>query len=617
MNNILRINLSKNKISEQEPHKDFIYKYIGARGWGARMVWEEVGVGTDPLGPDNLIFFGSGPLTGLLIPSAGKMSLVSISPATGIYADSSVGGAFGVELKQAGYDAIALRGVSEKPVYIMIDDGDVEIRDAKDYWGAGALATEVQLKKDLEDNDVHVVSIGPAGENLVKFACITSDYGRNAGRTGMGAVMGSKRVKAIVVRGFKDIPIADVEGFMDIAYESYRTISENEFLDIWQRQGTLQVIDWANERGVLPTRNFQETRFEQAEEIGGDKMEEVKTTDRACFACPMTCGNFCVIKEGDTKVVVEGPEYETAAMLGSVCGIKDLKTVIKANNLCDDLGIDTISSGNLIGLLMEAYEKGIITKDDTGGIELKFGNGEALLKVLEMIARREGIGDIVADGVKAITERWKGTRPFAMQSKGLEQSAYDTRASPGMALAYATCDVGAHHSRAWVISKDLEMRDKWTTEDRANLVIYHQHIRPLFDCLGVCRLEWIELSIDENIYADFYTTVTGIKTTMKELLERSEAIYNLTRAINVIRGISRADDYPPERVFCDPIPTGPLKGELLQREEYDELLDTYYRLRGWNDEGIPTKKTLTRLGLEDVALSLEKSGKLRYKYKLD
>ncbi len=610
MNNILRINLSKNKISEQEPDKDFIYKYIGARGWGARMVWEEVGVEADPLGPDNLIFFGSGPLTGLLIPSAGKMSIVSISPATGIYADSSVGGAFGVELKQAGYDAIALRGVSEKPVYIMIDDGDVEIRDAKDYWGAGALATEVQLKKDLEDNDVHVVSIGPAGENLVKFACITSDYGRNAGRTGMGAVMGSKRVKAIVVRGFKDIPIADVEGFMDIAYESYRTISENEFLDIWQRQGTLQVIDWANERGVLPTRNFQETRFEQAEEIGGDKMEEVKTTDRACFACPMTCGNFCVIREGDKKVVVEGPEYETAAMLGSVCGIKDLKTVIKANNLCDDLGIDTISSGNLIGLLMEAYEKGIITKDDTGGIELKFGNGEALLKVLEMIARREGIGDIVADGVKAITERWKSTRPFAMQSKGLEQSAYDTRASPGMALAYATCDVGAHHSRAWVISKDLEMRDKWTVEDRAKLVIYHQHIRPLFDCLGVCRLEWIELSIDENIYAEFLTTVTGIKTTMKELLERSEAIYNLTRGINVIRGISRADDYPPERVFCDPIPTGPLKGELLQREEYDELLDTYYRLRGWNDEGIPTKKTLTRLGLEDVALSLEKSGKL-------
>lgn len=610
MNSILRIDLSKNRISEEKPDEDWEIRYIGARGWGARMVWEEVGVEVDPFGPDNLIFFGSGPLTGLLVPSAGKMSIVSISPATGIYADSNVGGAFGVELKQAGYDAIALRGISKEPVYIMIDDGDVEIRDAKEYWGAGALATEVQLKKDLGDNDVHILSIGPAGENLVKFAGITSDYGRNAGRTGMGAIMGSKGVKAIVVRGFKDIPIADVDGFMDIAYESFRTISENEFLDIWQRQGTLQVIDWANERGVLPTRNFQETRFEQAEEIGGDKMEEVKTTDRACFACPMTCGNYCVIRDGDTKVVVEGPEYETAAMLGSVCGIKDLKTVIKANNICDDLGIDTISSGNLIGLLMEAYEKGIITKEDTGGIELRFGNGEALVKVLEMIARREGIGDIIAEGVKAVTERWKALRPFAMQTKGLEQSAYDTRGSPGMALAYATCDVGAHHSRAWVISKDLEMRGKWTAEDRAKFVIYHQHIRPLFDCLGVCRLEWIELSVDENIYADFYTTATGIKTTLKELLERSEAIYNLTRGINVIRGISRADDYPPERVFCDPIPSGPLKGKLLQREEYDELLDTYYRLRGWNDDGIPTKKNLTRLGLEDVALSLEKSGKL-------
>jgi aldehyde:ferredoxin oxidoreductase len=609
MNRILKIDLSKEKIGEEKPNKDWAIKYIGGRGWGARKIWES-GIDVDPLGPDNLIFFASGPLTGLFVPSAGKMTIVSISPATRIYADSSVGGAFGAELKQAGYDAIALSGVSKKPVYIMIDDGDVEIRDAEEYWGMGALATEERLKKDIGDNGIHVLSIGPAGEKLVKFACITSDYGRNAGRTGMGAIMGSKRVKAIVVRGFKDIPVADVDRFMEIAYDSFNSIYENEFLDIWQRQGTLQVIAWANERGVLPTRNFQETMFEHAEEIGGDKMEEVKTTDRACFACPMTCGNYCVIREGDTKVVVEGPEYETAAMLGSACGIKDLKTVIKANNLCDDLGIDTISSGNLVGLLMEAYERGILTKEDTGGIELKFGDGEALLKILEMIAKREGIGEIVAEGVRAVTEKWREMKPFAIQAKGLEQSAYDTRASPGMALAYATCDVGAHHSRAWVISKDLEMQNKWTAEERAKLVIYHQHIRPLFDCLGVCRLEWIELSVDENIYAEFYTAVTGVKTTLKKLLERSEAIYNLTRAINILKGMSREDDYPPERFFREPVPTGPLKGKLLQREEYDDLLDTYYRLRGWNSRGVPTERTLTRLGLRDVALKLRKSGKI-------
>ncbi|MEM2959272.1 MAG: aldehyde ferredoxin oxidoreductase family protein [Candidatus Jordarchaeaceae archaeon] len=609
MNRILRIDLSKEKIGEEKPKKDWAIKYIGGRGWGARKVWES-GIDVDPLGPDNLIFFASGPLTGLLVPSAGKMSIVSISPATRIYADSSVGGAFGAELKQAGYDAIALSGVSKKPVYIMIDDGDVEIRDAEEYWGLGALATEERLKKDIGDEGIHVLSIGPAGEKLVKFACITSDYGRNAGRTGMGAIMGSKRVKAIVARGFKDIPVADVDRFMEIAYDSFNSIYENEFLDIWQRQGTLQVIAWANERGVLPTRNFQETMFEYAEDIGGDKMEELKTTDRACFACPMTCGNYCVIREGDTKVVVEGPEYETAAMLGSACGIKDLKTVIKANNLCDDLGIDTISSGNLVGLLMEAYERGILTKEDTGGIELKFGNGEALLKILEMIAKREGMGDIVAEGVMAVTEKWREMKPFAIQAKGLEQSAYDTRASPGMALAYATCDVGAHHSRAWVISKDLEMQNKWTAEERAKLVIYHQHIRPLFDCLGVCRLEWIELSVDENIYAEFYTAVTGVKTTLKKLLERSEAIYNLTRAINILKGMSREDDYPPERFFRDPVPTGPLKGKLLHREEYDNLLNTYYRFRGWNSRGVPTEQTLTRLGLKDVALKLKKSGKI-------
>ncbi|MEM2134897.1 MAG: aldehyde ferredoxin oxidoreductase C-terminal domain-containing protein, partial [Candidatus Jordarchaeaceae archaeon] len=247
---------------------------------------------------------------------------------------------------------------------------------------------------------------------------------------------------------------------------------------------------------------------------------------------------------------------------------------------------------------------------DTGGIELKFGNGEALLKILEMIAKREGMGDIVAEGVMAVTEKWREMKPFAIQAKGLEQSAYDTRASPGMALAYATCDVGAHHSRAWVISKDLEMQNKWTAEERAKLVIYHQHIRPLFDCLGVCRLEWIELSVDENIYAEFYTAVTGVKTTLKKLLERSEAIYNLTRAINILKGMSREDDYPPERFFRDPVPTGPLKGKLLHREEYDNLLNTYYRFRGWNSRGVPTEQTLTRLGLKDVALKLKKSGKI-------
>jgi len=247
MSKILRIDLSKNKISEEKPEKGWAIKYIGGRGWGARKVWDEVGVNVDPLGPENLLFFASGPLTGLLVPSAGKLSIVSISPATGIYADSNVGGAFGAELKQAGYDAIAIKGVSEKPVYIMIDDGDVELRDAKDYWGLGALATEERLKKDLGDNSIHVASIGPAGENLVKFACITSDWGRNAGRTGMGAVMGAKRVKAIVVRGFRDIPVADVDRLMEIADRAYGFIQENEFLDIWQRQGTLQVIDWANE----------------------------------------------------------------------------------------------------------------------------------------------------------------------------------------------------------------------------------------------------------------------------------------------------------------------------------------------------------------------------------
>ena len=288
-------------------------------------------------------------------------------------------------------------------------------------------------------------------------------------------------------------------------------------------------------------------------------------------------------------------------MLGSVCGVSNLEAVIKANYLCDELGIDTISTGNIIGFVMECYEKGIIGKDDLDGIEAKWGSEEALIALIEKIGLAEGVGKLLAEGVKKLAEKWnKGAEKFAMHAKGLEQSAYDTRSAPSMALAYATADVGAHHNRAWTIYKDITMGEKWTLEDRVDIVIFHQHVRPMFDALGVCRLPWIELEIPLEFYAKAYTAATGIETTIDELLKRSEGIYNITRAINVRRGIRRKDDYPPDRVFEDPVLKGSRRGNKLSREEYEKLLDLYYEKRGWNKEGVPTEEKLRELGLDFI-----------------
>ena len=439
---IARIDLSKRKFKVEHVKPDFAIKYIGGRGWGARILWDEVPATVNPLSVDNKLIVATGPLTGLLIPGAAKTSFNAISPQTGLYGDSNMGGMFGTELKQAGFDALILEKTANSPSYVLIEDGQVEVRDAKHLWGMGSLDTEVVLKKELGDELIRVASIGPAGENLVKFACVTGDYGRQAGRTGIGAVLGSKKVKAIAVRGDQDIPVADIDALKTIFEETESYLAKHRDLRIWQRQGTMTVVDWSQANAALPTRNFQAATYENSQQINGDSMEtKTKTTNRACFMCPMACGQFNVIKEGKQKgVSVEGPEYETASLLGSNCALPTIEDVVYANFLCDNLGIDTISAGNVAAFAMECFEKGIITKEQLGGLELKFGNPEALFRLLEMIAHREGIGDLLAEGVKKASQKiGKESEKFAMQVKGLEISGYDHRAAQAQALAYATC----------------------------------------------------------------------------------------------------------------------------------------------------------------------------------
>ncbi len=592
---ILWIDLSQGEVKPIEFDEAFASKYVGGRGFGAKLLWDHLQGGKlDPLEPENLLVISPGPLAGLYLPASGKTSFVSLSPQTGIYGDSSMGGSFGTELRQAGVDALAITGKAPTLSYLWIDNGEVKIIPKEKLRGKGSLETEGLIKEEIKDDYIKVATIGPAGEKMVRFACVTSDWGRNSGRTGMGAVMGSKNLKAIAVRGSKDLPVYDLPRLRKASEASFKSLRENKNFTFWQEQGLMSVIDYVNEAGVMPTYNFREGVFEHAKKVNGYEMlSKYKIGDSSCFGCPMACGNICLVKEGRYRgTVVEGPEYETACMFGPNVGVQNFSAILKANHLCDELGIDTISAGNLIGVLMEAQESGLLSEKELDGLHLRWGAEEVILEMIQRMAHRKGIGNILAEGSLGLMKQWPQLQPIISQVKGLEQSAYDARIAISMALGYATSDIGAHHTRAWTIAKELEMGMDWPLEKKADLVIYHQTLRPLFDMLGVCRLPWIELGFDEHQYAEFYSAVTGMETTLHELLQRSKDLYDLTRAINLRFGISRKDDYPPERVFTLPMSEGPHAGKILKREDYEKILDLYYQKRGWSKDGLVDPKKI-------------------------
>lgn len=593
---LLFIDLDKGKAEVLKLSDEFCQKYIGGRGFGIKLVWDNMKNYSSPFDPQNLIVVAPGPLTGLYLPSSGKTSFISISPATGIYGDSSMGGSFGVELRQAGYDALAIKGKAHNTSYLWIDDDEVEVVEHEGLKGKGSLEVEGMLKKELKDNHLRIATIGIAGENLVRFACINADWGRNAGRTGLGAVLGSKNIKAIVVRGSKDLPVYDIKRLKEVSDDAFEKIKSHKYFEFWQQQGLMSVIDYANEAGIMPTYNFRDGRFEQAEKVNGYEMQaRYKIGDTACFACPMACGNICLVKEGKySGTVIEGPEYETACMFGPNLGVDSFACILKANALCDDLGVDTISTGNLIGVLIEGQEAGLISEEELGGMRLKWGDEDTIIQLIHDIANRKGIGDVLANGSLGLLKKMPQLSPILSQVKGLEQSAYDARAAISMALGFATSDIGAHHTRAWPLAKELELGKDWGLEQKAELVIYHQTVRPLFDMLGVCRLPWIELGFDENTYADFYSAVTGVSLNLDELLKKSNDLYNLTRAINIKLGMGKKDDYPPERCFSTPIASGPQAGKVLDKEEYEKILAIYYQKRGWSEDGQPDTKSISK-----------------------
>jgi len=588
----LHIDLTKGSAERRDLSDAFIEKYVGGRGFGAKLVWDNLSkhdFKVDPLGPENLLVVAPGPLTGVYLPASGKSSFVAMSPATGLYGDSSMGGSFGVELRQTGIDVLSVTGRAPELSVIFIDNAETTILPMPELKGKSCLEAEGMIKERLGTHAVRVATIGVAGENTVKFACVNADWGRNAGRTGIGAIMGSKNLKAIVVRGDRDLPVYDLMGLMAEADKAYKYLEEHKYFKLWQQEGLMNVIEYANRKGILPAYNFKDSVFAKYSQINGATMlDGYKIGDSACFSCPMCCSNICLVKHGKyTGTVVEGPEYETCAMLGSNLGIDNFAAILAAARLCDELGMDTISTGNIVGAVIEGYERGILSLSDLDDREVTWGDEDAILELIQRIADRQGIGDILADGSRRIIGRWPEMDKVILQVKGLEQSAYDCRPSISMALAYATSDIGAHHTRAWTIAQEMEQGQNWSDDERVDTVMYHQKLRPLFDMLGVCRLPWIELGLSEQHYANFYKFVTGKEASLEQLLELSNDIYDLTRLMNTRLGISRKDDSLPYKVWANPPLTGPNVGKVVDQKDFQKLLSLYYQKRGWDEDGIP------------------------------
>lgn len=608
---ILFLNLSKKAKRKWSPRpltKSVIKKYLGGRGLAAYLLYKHNPKGVEPLSPKNHLIVATGPLSGAFVPAGGKITFASKSPLTGGYGDSSMGGHFSAELKYAGYDALVIQGKAGKPSILVIDDDHIEIHDASKYWGKGAMDAEKMIKEDLGE-EYQIAVIGPAGENLVPFACLGHDFGRQAGRTGIGAVMGSKNLKAICVRGSRGIAFHDMNGVIEKGKEMFRECLASDQQELWRRYGTSMFVTWANKYGCLPVRNWQDAWYVYAENLSGEKMrEKIVVGDKGCFGCPMPCGKVSRIKkENAGDVHVEGPEYETTALCGSNCGFDKIEDVAYVNYLLDQYGIDTISGGSVMAFAIECFQKKLFGLMMTDGKKLEFGDIGTIEYLARKIALKDGpLGKLLASGTKKAAEiLGGGSMDFAIQEKGLEQSGYDFRDATAMALSYMTCDVGGTHNRSWAIACDLE-KGRSAVEGKAGHVVYLQHVRPLFDMLGTCRLQWLELGLPLEQYPEILKSVTGFDFTLNELLKISERVWNLTRSFwkRENPDFGKRDDQPPARFLKDEVSLGPTCGKKLTQEKVDYLLDDYYNLRGWDKNGIPTKEKLEELGLDFVIKDL-------------
>jgi aldehyde:ferredoxin oxidoreductase len=605
MGKLLRINLSSRNVYEEEIREDALRKFIGGVGLAAKIIYNEVNPEKSAFDPENKIVFMTGPLTGTLVPCTGRYVVCAKSPLTDAWGEAHSGGFWACELKRTGYDGLIIEGRSDKPAYVIVDGGEVRIEDASYMWGLGCLETEDLLRKDL-GGDFKIACIGPAGERLVRFAAIINDGGRAAGRCGMGAVMGSKNLKAIAVRGSREIPMKDPDRIRAVLKRIYPQIMSFPTTQIYASYGTSGEFLSFHEYGDVPIRNFTLGDWDGIERISGEVYNKLMVkARRSCWNCPIACWRYVEVNEGPYAglILKRGPEYETLAALGSLLLNDKLDVIVKANYLCNHYGLDTISTGVCIAFAIECYERGLITRQEAGG-DLKWGDPEIILGLIESIGERKGLGSILAEGVKRASERiGGGSEKLAMHVKGLEIPMHDPRAFKGMGLQYAVSNRGACHLQGLFLRveqgervtdlKIYERLDRFEVKGKGKILAIMQNWHEVLESLVICKF----LGIPPGHIPGLYTLVTGIPTSLEDLLEAGERIYNIKRMFNVKCGIRRRDDTLPYRIMHEGLKDGGTLGNIVSPKDLDVMLDEYYAARGWDENGIPRNETLKRLNL--------------------
>jgi len=612
---ILRVDLNSESIRVEEPPVNLYCRYLGGGTLALHYLLNELKPKSDPLGPENILVFAGSVISGTPATGLSRFSVAAKSPLTGAFGEAEGGGWWIPELKFAGYDAIAITGRAQRPVYLWIHEGVAEIRDARHLWGKFSKETEKEIRKELGDERIRIASIGPAGEKLVRFACILNDLKHANGRTGLGAVMGSKNLKAIAVRGKKKVDVADEESVKRLTKWVKDTYEEPYFS--LGNLGTARITGILSEQGILPTLNFREGSFEGAEAISGETMSKTILVRRGtCYGCFVRCKREVQVTEPySVDPSYGGPEYETVAAFGSTCGIDDLKAISYANQLCNAYGLDTISTGGLISFAMECYEKGILKKGDTGGMDLRSGNVEAMIRMVEMIGKREGLGDVLADGISSAVEKLgKGADRFAMHVKGMPLPFHEPRGKTGVGLGYAVSPTGPDHM-------EMPHDTFWSTEagiallrplgiiepvdvfdlgpKKVRLFVYLQQYLDPLNSLGICMFTAKPFGPHTiNEIVDYVKAVTGWQTSLFDLLKVGERHVNMARIFNLREGFTSREDTLPDRLF-NPMEGGTLKGRKIDKEQFSKAIETYYQMMGWDPEtGVPRKEKLAELDLD-------------------
>ncbi|MHC4549257.1 MAG: aldehyde ferredoxin oxidoreductase family protein [Planctomycetota bacterium] len=622
------VDLTTGRIEMEEIPRALRERYLGGRGLDIHLLYHHLAPGVDPLGPENVCCISAGLLVGTPASASARTHIMAKSPLTGLLGSSNMGGFFAPELRYAGFDHLVLKGAAAGPVYLWIHDGAIEIRDASHLWGLDTFETQEAIRDDLGDPEIKALAIGVAGENLVRFANVVTGHKNAAGRTGMGAVLGAKKVKAVAVRGTMGIRLEHPREALEYDREICRKIVDTKFGQIMQRWGTMFIYGVTNSTGLVRVNNFQSNQHLESETIECENIDDHSTGTAGCFGCQLHCRHRYVIKDGKyAGIYGEGPEYTSQGAWGAEVGCRDFETILFGNHLVNKLGLDTLETGSLISWAMELFEKGILTKEDTDGLELRFGNTDAVIEMISKIAHREGFGDVLADGPRGAMERLPPeAAPYCIQVKGMSNLHSDERPTPSLALGIATATRGSDHLRSrpaidlYHLPESLLRRiygspvpydgpltsEYGDYDGKAWMVLWQEMLYMAVDCLGVCKFHTVFLSPNMPAFEEFsrwLRLIPGLDMSPRQVWDVAERAYNLERLFNQREGASRKDDWLVDRYFDEPTPRGlkVARAKALDRKKFKAMLDEYYAHHGWDRQGRVKRQTLERLGLAGEA----------------